>query len=50
MTLQPQDPEHRRVAGGDGSPIVDTSSKKFDVKLFSQGNITSIGANNGRPM
>ena len=51
MTLQPQDPAHRRVGGGGGdcSPI-DTSSKKFDVKIISQGNITSIGANNGRAM
>jgi len=43
MTLQPQDPAHRRVGGGDGSPI--ESCKKSPMK-----NITSIGANNDRAM
>ena len=48
MTLQSQeDPEHRWVGGGDGSPI-DTSCKKFDVKVKIPP--ISIGANNGRPM
>ena len=46
MALQPQEPAHRRVGGGGDCSPIDTSSKKFDVKI----KIPSIGANNGRAM